>query len=87
MSTLASVTAAAAGPSLASQIPPAVLPAPPSPSASETSPTVQSVAAPPPVARTPSANADPQAIGSPPGYGADGSATDSGGRSLIDIKV
>jgi len=85
MSTLASVAAAAAGPSLALQVPPAILPAPSSPV--ETSPSVQTAAAPPPVARAPSANADPQANANPPGYGADGSATDSPGRSLIDIKV
>ena len=88
MSTLASVTAAAAGPLIASQFPsaaPVAVQPPPSPDASQT---VQSAAAPPPVARAATPGPDPQSDGNASGgYAADGSATPSGGRSLIDIQV
>ena len=79
MSTLASVTAAAAGPLIASQFPPAT------PVAVQPPP---SAAAPPPVARAATPGPDTQSGGNASGgYAADGSATPSGGRSLIDIQV
>ena len=92
MSTLASVTAAAAGPLLASQLPPVAPPAVQPPSPQDASLAVQSIAAPPPVARTAAPAPDPRSAAGPVpvdpgGYAADGTATASGGRSLIDIKV
>jgi hypothetical protein len=92
MSTLASVTAAAAGSSLATQWPSAT-PAPVQPPSSQDgSEAVQSVTAPPPVSRAATSGPDARSAGQPGsgdpgGYAADGTATPSGGRSLIDIKV
>ncbi len=92
MSTRASVTAAAAGPLLAAQIPPVAPVSVQPPPTQDASQAVQSVAAPPPVARPASPGPDSGSGGSPPasepgGYAADGTATAPGGRSLIDIKV
>jgi hypothetical protein len=92
MSTLASVTAAAAGPLLASQVPPSNPFVVQPPASQDASQAVQAAAAPQPVVRAQAPGPDARSPGQPGssdanGYTADGSATASGGRSLIDIKV